>query len=121
MTRIEELSVAQIRSQLGIEQEDPRVFRRIRLREALRVARMIRDDAKLPRHVRRLAEVGLVLDLMPEGNRPRRHDHALALGVSETTVYRRALQWEGVDPVIRTHCIQRSIRALTAYRGASLR
>lgn len=121
MTRLEEPGTASIRAQVGIEQEDERVFHPVTLREALRVSRLIRDDEALDARVRRLAEVGVVLDLMPGHLMPRRHDHAVALGISTRTVRRRAYAWEGVDELTRFACAQRAIRAIIAERGARLR
>lgn len=121
MRRLEEPGTASIRSQLNVEQEDPQVFRPFTLRESLRVARLIRDDVSLPIEVRRLAEIGVVLDLMPDDLAPTRHIHGLAVGVTPRTIRRRAYRWEGVDPRIRFDVTRRAARAIIAERGAALR
>lgn len=121
MTRVEFPGTASIRAQTSIEQEDERVFHPVTLREALRHSRLIRDDTALEPRVRRLAEVGVVLDLMPGHLMPRRHDHAVALGVTVRTIRRRAYAWEGIDQQTRFDCTQRAIRAIIAERGARLR
>jgi hypothetical protein len=119
--RIEEPGTASIRAQASIEQEDERVFHPFTLREALRVARLIRDDEALSPKVRALAEVGVVLDLMPGHLMPRRHDHAVALGVTVRTIRRRAIRWEGVDQRVKFYTTQIAARAIIAERGAKLR
>lgn len=121
MRRLEEPGTASIRSQLDVAQEDERVFHPFSLRESLRVARLIRDDVSLPIEVRRLAEVGVVLDLMPDDLAPTRHIHALAVGVTPKTIRRRAYRWEGVDPIVRFDVTRRAARAIIAERGAALR
>jgi hypothetical protein len=121
MRRLEEPGTASIRSQVGIAQEDPSVFYPFTLREALRVARFVRDDESIDRRVRALAEVGVVLDLMPGHLMPRRHDHAVALGVSARTIRRRAIRWEGVSESVKFYTTQITARAIIAERGAKLR
>jgi len=121
MTRLEEPGTQSMRAQLDIEQEDPRIFRPVTLREALRVARLVRDDETLPPPVRRLAEVGLVRDLMPGHLTPRRSDHGFALGLTPRTISRRSVRWSGIDPSLRATLVQVTMRAIIAERAAALR
>jgi hypothetical protein len=109
-----------IRIALGIEQEDPQVFRPNTFDESLRVARIIRDDDQLTRQVRKVIEVGLVLDTMPDHLSPRRADMARRLGVTVRTIRRRELRWEGIDPVLRKDLVHRAKRLLIAIRAAAL-
>lgn len=117
--RLSEPGSESIRAQLGIEQEDPAVFRAAQLAEAVSAARTIRDDEELPREVRLCAEVGITLDLMPGHLSPQRTALARRLACSARTVRRRELAWEGVDPVLRFDLVRRAIRLLIVQRAAS--
>jgi hypothetical protein len=121
LLRIEEPGTRSVRAQLGIADEDERVFHPVTLKEAIATARMVRDDSALPPLVRRLVEVGLVLDLMPLHLTPCRREHARLLGVSVRTIRRRAIQWEGISQATRFDLTQRAMRAIIAARGARLR
>lgn len=120
MARLHEPGSQSIRAQLAIRQEDPAVFRPNRLAESLRVARIIRDDEALPREVRRLAEVGIVLDLMPGHLMPRRERMARALGCTVRTILRRQVEWEGIDPMLRLDIVRRAMRLVISMRAADL-
>jgi hypothetical protein len=109
-----------IRIALGIEQEDPQVFRPNTFDESLKAARIIRDDDELTRAVRGLVEVGLVLDTMPDHLQPRRADMARRLGVTVRTIRRRELRWEGIDPVLRAELVRRAMRLVISCRAAAL-
>lgn len=118
MARLSEPGSKAIRGQLDIEPECPVVFRPYTLLEALGIARMIREDEKLSDKVRRLIEVGIVLDLMPGHLRPRRAAHARAIGCAVRTVLNRELRWDGVDPLVRDELTRRAVRIGMARRAA---
>ena len=116
--RLSEPGSEAIRSQMAIAQEDPTIFRANTLTESLRVARIIRDDEEIVPRVRRLVEVGIVLDLMPGHLRPRRDRMARALGCTVRTVLRREIEWEGIDPLNRFVLVHRACRLILAMRAA---
>lgn len=118
MARLSEPGSEAIRGQLGITAEDPAVFKPHSLYESLKVARIIRDDEEIVSRIRRLVEVGIVLDLMPGHLRPRRDRMARALGCSVRTVLRREIEWEGVDPLERFALVRRASRLIVAMRAA---
>lgn len=120
MSRLVEPSPESLRSQLRITAEDPKVFRPNQFLEALRVARIIRDDEQLPPRVRRLVEVGLVLDLMPMGLRPGRNLHAKKLGVTIRSIQRRELEWEAIDQQLRFDLARRAMRLILTMRAADI-
>ena len=120
MDKVHEPGSQSIRAQLGIAQEDARIFRPNRLIECLRVARIIRDDESITPEVRRLVEVGIVLDLMPGHLRPRRERMAAALGCSVRTVVRREIEWEAVCVLERFELVRRACRLIVSMRAADL-
>ena len=119
MARLQDPGSQAIRSQLDIEPECPVVFRPYTLSEALGIARIIREDEELSPDVRRLLEVGVVLDLMPGHLRPRRDRHARAIGCAVRTLLNRELRWEAVDPLVRDEIIRRAVRIGMARRAAA--
>jgi hypothetical protein len=82
------------------------------------VARIIRDDDALPVAVRRMVEVGIVLDLMPDHLTPRRDVLARRLGCTVKTVRRKELAWEGIDRRVRFVLVHRASRLVIALRAA---
>jgi hypothetical protein len=118
MGRLQEPGSEAIRGQLAIVAEDPEVFKPHSLYESLKVARIIRDDEDIAPEIRRLVEVGIVLDLMPGHLRPRRDRMARALGCSVRTLLRREIEWEGVDPMVRFGLVRRAARLIVAMRAA---
>lgn len=120
MRRVEEPGAVSIRSQVGIRAEDPRVFRPIRLAEALKVARIIRADETIPEEIRALVEVGIPLDLMPGHVTPAKAALAEALRVSVRTVRRRELAWETADQRLRFDLVHRAARLVFAERGSKV-
>lgn len=118
MKRVEIPGAVSIRSQVGIRPEDPRVFRPIRLAEALRVARLIRADESIPEEIRALVEVGIPLDLMPGHVTPVKTALAEALRVSVRTIRRRELAWELADQRLRFDLVHRAARLVFAERGS---
>ena len=121
MRRLEEPGAVSVRSQVGIEQEDPRIFHPIRLAEALKVARILKRDDALPEDIRDIIEVGIPLDLMPAHVTPAKSDLAEALGVSVRTIRRRELAWETSDQRLRFDLVHRASRLVFTERGARLR
>ena len=121
MRRLEEPSAFSVRSQVGIEQEDPRVFHPIRLAEALKVARILKRDEALPEDILDILEVGIPLDLMPSHLTPAKTALAEALGVSVRTIRRRELAWETEDQRLRFDLVHRASRIVFTERGARLR
>jgi hypothetical protein len=119
--RVIEPGVASVRAQLGIEQEDPAIFRPYDLEEILPVAGYIRNSSDVPRRVRRIVEVGLVYDLRPQHLAPRLVALGKALGLAPSTVARHRELWEGVDPHLRFDLIQRAVRMLLVFRGSAIR
>lgn len=119
--RISEPGSESIRSQLGIAPEHPAIFRASTLDEAVFVARTVRDDETLPDLVRRCAEVGIALDLMPGHLAPSRSALARKLIASVRTIRRRELGWESVDPAMRFDLVRRAMRLLIVRRAAAIR
>jgi hypothetical protein len=120
MDRIHEPGSQSIRAQLGIAQEDARIFRPNRLIECLRVARIIRKDESITPEVRRLVEVGVVLDLMPGHLRPRRERMAAALRCSVCTVEDLEIEWEAFCALQRFDLVRRACRLIVSMRAADL-
>jgi hypothetical protein len=118
--RAEIPGAASIRTQVGIRSEDPRVFRPIRLTEALRAARIIRADETLSEEIRALVEVGIPLDLMPGHVTPPKAALAEALRVSVRTIRRRELAWETADQRLRFDLVHRAARLVFAERGSRI-
>jgi hypothetical protein len=117
---LDEIGTASIRSRLGIEQEDPRVFRPWEPELALRAGRVLERDETIPPAVRRLVALGIVLDLRPGDLTPRRADLARLLGISLATVRRREIRWEAVDPVIRFDLVRRATSMALQWRAADV-
>lgn len=111
---------ASLRSQIGIEAEDPRIFRPISVTEALEVARIIKADETIDEEIRDCIEVGIPLDLMPSHLTPRKETLAEALRVSVRTIRRRELAWELSDQRIRFELVHRASRLVFANRGSRL-
>lgn len=111
---------ASLRSQIGIEAEDPRIFRPISVAEALEVARIIRADTSIEEEIREVVEVGIPLDLMPAHLTPRKEILAEALRVSVRTIRRRELAWELCDQRVRFDLVHRASRLVFANRGSRL-
>lgn len=108
---------ASVRSQLGIEQEDPMVFRPYTLDEALRAVQILARDESVPIEVRSLIPVGVVLDLMPAHLTPETPVLASVLRLKPGTVRTRRLLWELVDEVERFEVVRRACGMILAWRG----
>jgi hypothetical protein len=108
-----------VRSQLGIEQEDPRVFRPYTLDEALRTAQILYRDETLPIAIRSLIHVGIVLDLMPAHLAPETAVLGKCLRMKPGTVRTRRLLWELVDERERFDLVRRACGMILAWRGES--
>jgi hypothetical protein len=117
---LDEIGTASIRSRLGIEQEDPRVFKPWEPELALRAGRVLERDETIPPAVRRLVALGIVLDLRPGDLTPRRGHLALLLGISLATVRRREIRWEAVDPVVRFDLVRRATSMALQWRAADV-
>lgn len=109
-----------LREQLGIEQEDPRIFKPISLEEAINASRMIADDTTIQPDMRNRVEVGLILDLMPAHLTPRKEAVAKALNLSTRTIRRRELEWEMIDPLDRFDLVRNALRVVVAERARML-
>lgn len=116
---ISEPGAEALRAQLGVEPEDPSVFRPPTLDECVDAMRIVLRDSALTVRLRAHAEVGLILDLMPDHLTPRRVDLARRLGCAPRTVRRRELAWEGCDSIQRHQIVHRAIRLLLAMRAAN--
>ena len=119
MARLSEPGTDSFRSQMGIRQDDPEIFRPTRLVEAIRVARMIQRDEQIDRAIRSFVVVGIVLELMPGHLTPRRQRLARALGISKPAVDAAEIAWEGVDPIARFELVARAQRCVFALRAAA--
>ena len=108
---------ASVRSQLGIEQEDPLVFRPYTLDEALRAVQILARDESVPMEVRSLIPVGVVLDLMPAHLTPETPALASVLRLKPGTIRTRRLLWELVDEVERFEIVRRACGMILAWRG----
>ena len=117
---LDEIGTASIRSRLGIEQEDPRIFRAYEPEAALRAGRILERDQTLSPAVRRLVPLGIVLDLRPGDLTPRRAGLARLLGISPSTVRRREAQWEAVDPSVRFDVVRRAVSLCLQWRAAAV-
>jgi len=105
------------RRQLGIGQDDPKVFRPVTLDEAVAAASIVATDDSV-RGSRACARVGIVYDLMPLHVRPDASCVARKLRIKDATVRRRELQWEMCPPVVRFELVRRAMRSVIAFRAA---
>jgi len=120
MSRVSIPGVESLRSQLGIEPDDPRVYRPILPEEAYRVARTVLSDPELPKRVRRIGVVGIILDLMPGHLRPSWPLICTLVGIHRDTLRTWEIEWESsVDEGIRLDLVHRAYRMLAAERAAS--
>lgn len=112
-----EPGIVSVRSQIGIEVEDERIFRPYTVDEALRVASILRRDPEIPIGVRSLLAVGIVYDLLPGHLSP--DDEALArrLRTRVDRIEDRRVRWESVDPVLRFDLVHRATALIIAWRG----
>ena len=112
-----EPGIVSVRSQIGIEVEDERIFRPYTVDEALRVAAILRRDSEIPIGVRALLAVGIVYDLLPGHLSP--DDEALArrLRTKVDRIEDRRVRWESVDPVLRFDLVHRATALIIAWRG----
>lgn len=112
-----EPGIVSVRSQIGIEVEDERIFRPYTVDEALRVAAILRRDPEIPIGVRALLAVGIVYDLLPGHLSP--DDEALArrLRTKVDRIEDRRVRWESVDPVLRFDLVHRATALIIAWRG----
>lgn len=118
--RVIEPGVASVRAQLGIEQEDPAIFRAYEIAEILPVVGWLRNSGDVPRSVRRIVEVGVLYDLRPQHLSPRLTEVGKALGIAASTVARHRELWEGIDPQLRFDLVQRAVRMLLVFRGSAI-
>lgn len=114
-----ESGTVSIRAQLGIAQDDPRVFRPFEYVEIARVAKLLQSDSQIPSPVRRMLRLGLMLDLRPAALGASRSALARRLGVADETVRRQSIAWECVEPVLRADIAHRASRAIFAWRAKS--
>ncbi len=117
MERFDLPGTASIRSQLGIEQEDPRYFHPYRIADAIRAADVLAGDSTVPKPVRRLLRVGLALDLRPGHLTPNKSHLGRHLNLDRRTVAARELAWESVDPVLRFELVRRASALILLWRG----
>ena len=110
---------ASIRSQVGIQAEDPAIFRPIEVDEAIEAARVLKRDETISEEIRDLLEVGIALDLMPGHLTAPKTAIAERLRVSVRTIRRREIDWELVDQRIRFDLTHRAARLVFAARGAN--
>ena len=119
---LHEVGASSIRKQLGIAENDPRVFREYTPAEAVWCARVLGRDLRIPPEVRRVLAVGLVVDLLPKQTNPERIGYFA--GVDGTRAARRLttsemlLVWESVDPALRFDLVHKSVRMILTLRGS---
>jgi hypothetical protein len=121
MTRLELPGSQSIRSQMGIVQEDPEVFRPYTLTEAKRAAEVLAGDRDIPAPVRRLLTVGLALDLRPGHLTPSKSHLALFLRHDRKTIASRELRWESVESSLRADLVGRAVSMILLWRATSRR
>ncbi len=121
MTRLELPGSESIRSQIGIVQEDPEVFRPYLLTETKRAAEVLAGDREIPTPVRRLLTVGLALDLRPGHLTPSKSHLSQFLRHDRKTIASRELRWESVDSVLRAQIVERAVRMILLWRATARR
>lgn len=114
------VGVSSMRTQLGIRKNDVQFFVPVTIKEALAAAAIMRGDALIRPSVRKLLDVGLILELVPSSLLPSRSDIARSLAISVRTLRRRELLWECLDPVDRFGMTQWSYRLVVALRAGRL-
>ena len=120
MSRVSIPGSESLRSQLGIMPEDPDVYRPITVVEAADAARLVCRDTTLPRRLRTIGVVGIVLDLMPGHLTPTRDEIARALRIKASAVEKHELEWEVlVDERTRMDLVQVAYRAIASARAAN--
>lgn len=116
MIRHEIAGTSAVRKHVGIEVDDPRVFRPVTLSEAIAAVDHVCTDAVASRFMPQ-ARVGLVLDMIPGHRRPRASEIARQLGLKSSTVRRRELLWESCPESIRFDLVRRSIVVVLLTRA----
>ncbi len=119
MERCELPGTASIRAQIGIVQEDPRVFHPFTIEEAIRAADAISIDSTIPNPVRRLLRVGIALDLRPGHLTPTKSALGRALDLDRRTVAAREGLWECLDPILRADLVGRAAAMILLRRAQS--
>ncbi len=117
MERCELPGTASIRSQVGIVQEDPAIFRPYTISECCAAAEILAGDSETPRPVRRLLQVGLCLDLRPGHLTPTKASLAHKLRRDRKTVVAHELAWESVDPILRAEIVAKAVRMIVLWRA----
>lgn len=107
---------AAARWQAGIAPEDAEVFRAVTLADAAEAARIVSRDI-IARQMRGIAEVGLILDLMPGHLRPSGAELARELGITIDSTERREIAWELLEPRARFDLVARAMRLLMMLRA----
>ena len=108
-----------VRAQLGIRTEDPKIFRRYTLAEAIRCAKVLASDRDIALFVRALLPVGLCLDLRPGHISATITSIAEACGIGARTVRQHRVMWECVDSAIRFDAVKRSCGLILTWRGST--
>jgi hypothetical protein len=106
-----------LREQLGIEQEDPKIFKPITLEESMEAAKVVAADTTIDDDLRPCIEIGIILDLMPAHLTPRKERIARAMNISARTVRRRELDWELLDPLQRFDLVRNALRVVITGRA----
>ena len=120
MSRISEPGVESLRSQLGIEPEDPDVFYPVAFQEAVVAARLILRDDTIPERIRQIGIVGIAYELAPMHLRPSGPAMAAFLGIHRDTLRAHELEWEATcDEDLRFDLTRRAWRAIAADRKAT--
>lgn len=106
-----------IRSQVGIAQDDPAIFRPFAVAECVEAAAMLSADRSIPTTVRRLALVGLCLDLRPGHLTSTKSRLSRQLRRDRKTIVAHELSWEAVDPALRADIVGRAVRMILVRRA----
>jgi hypothetical protein len=118
--QIEEMGSGSIRSIMGIETEDPRIFKPWEIALCLRAARILSRDHAIHPSLRGMVLLGIVLDLRPAQLTPSRAELARLLRVSVATIQRREAAWELFDPSERFDLVRRASRMCLVWRAQGI-
>lgn len=120
-SRVAEPGSASIRSQMGIEQDCPEMFRPYDLGEAREAAALLSADETLRAEypaVVQLLGIGIPLDLMPDHLSPTMAALARSARLRRRTADAYRMMWESVDPALRANLVHRAIRIILVLRAS---
>lgn len=122
MSRISEPGVESLRSQLGIEPEDPAVFHPVSYAEAIWAARIVLADETIPARIRVIGLAGIAYDLAPIHLRPSGPAMAAALRIHRDTLREWELEYEATcEEALRFVLTRRAWLVIMAERASRRR